>query len=49
MAVKISDKDMIKGVLNGEYTGFSVSAWPENKRGHLEKKLKQVEGINTTK
>ncbi len=46
MAVKVTDKDMIKGVLNGEYTGFSVSAWPENQREKLEQKLKQVEGIN---
>jgi hypothetical protein len=39
ITTRVSESDMVQGVQDGTYTGFSVSAWPESKRGLLEQKI----------
>ncbi len=38
---KITNPEIIEGVRNGTYTGYSVSAWPENQRQRLEQKINE--------
>ena len=38
---KITNPEIIEGVRNGTYTGYSLSAWPENQRQRLEQKINE--------